>query len=268
MRSKYPSSLPEIVFVRSEQWNSRPYAWNNARRGGSRDIVLQQTLSGSVAHWSGGRRREVAVGHAMLFRHGERSRYGLDEDCLLPYSLRWIMVSGVPAMVSIYEDLRRRFGPVLRMRAEGEASRLLAMLLDERGRSGHRNRIQEAEDVFRLFLAIYREQVTGAVIPDAIAHGRDLLENEYRQPRNIKEWAALLGLTREHFTRAFHRRYGETPAHFLRRLRLRHAKRLMATPGLTLRDVAQASGFASGETLRHALHRGGGPQDRQSNFYG
>ncbi len=251
---KHASSLPEIVFLRRERWHSRPYAWNNFHRGTSSDIVLQQTLSGSVAHWSVGKRREVATGQAMIFRHGERTRYGLDEGCLLPYSLCWIMVSSVPAMVSIYEDLRRRFGPVLKMSAEGEASKLLGMLFEEKSRTTKRNHLQEAEDVLHLFFAVYREQVADSHLPDAIARGRYLLENEFRQPRNIKELAATLGLTREHFTRAFHSRYGETPAAFLRELRLRYARRLLASQRLTLREVAQASGFASSETLRHALH--------------
>ena len=79
-----------------------------------------------------------------------------------------------------------------------------------------------------------------------------MLETQFRSPRNLKEWADDIGISREHFTREFHKRYEETPATFLRRLRLDHARILLRNPSLTLPDVAKASGFASAHTFYRA----------------
>jgi AraC family transcriptional regulator len=72
----------------------------------------------------------------------------------------------------------------------------------------------------------------------------------------MKEWIQDLPLSREHVTRVFRERYGESPAAFLRRLRLDHA-RLMAQTSSTMsaEDIAAASGFSGAQTLRRAFRQ-------------
>lgn len=190
----------------------------------------------------------------MIFRHGEPSSYGLEDADLLPYELRWAWLAGVPSVDSLCEEIVSRFGPVVRMDPGREASLLFARLQKECGAGSARDRLREAESTLRLLLAIYREQQVFSR-EDPVAFGKQLLENEFRSNRNIKEFVAEIGITREHFTRAFLERYGETPGDFLRRLRLGYAQQLTGTPTLRQKEIAAASGFRSEATFRHAYTR-------------
>ncbi len=262
-KAEQPVALPGIPLIQKETYDSGPYFWDNFIRLTTRDVILQQTLAGSVKFFEGGREHLATEGMALLFRHGEATSYGLDESCQLPYELRWALLTDVPAVTSLYEEIVGRFGPVVRMEKGREASRLLARLAAEREGGSIPDRFLEAENVFRLLLAVYREQLTPDR-GDVVAIGRHLLQNEFRSPRNIKEWAAELGISREHFTREFRHRYGESPADFLRRLRLNHAKMLLENPTVRQRDVAAASGFGSETTFRHAWKRNYGCSPRNT----
>lgn len=250
--------LPEISIIQQERHEAGPYFWDNAARTHSRDVVLQQTLAGSVTFWWPGGAMQVPEGFAMLFRYGEPTSYGLDEESALPYELRWALLPDVPAVASIYSEIVRRFGPVVRMDKKREASKLFARFSAARqsGRGG--DRFLEAEAVFRLLVAVYREQFASPGDGDAVALGRHLIETEFRTGRNVKEIAGEIGISRGHFTREFAARYGESPAAYQRRLRLGYAEQLLANPFLEQREIAAASGFGSMRTFREAFVRAHG----------
>jgi len=246
-------SFPEISLVQREKHTDLDYFWDNNVREDQGGIVIQRTIRGSVAFWDAEGRKEAREGHMLLFRHGENTQYGLDERCDLPYELIWVQLSETPMVVGLYEDLLQSFGPILRMDPKGEASYLLERLSEKKEQGVLRDRFADAEMAFQLLLGIYREQISSRRGRDPIAYGRHLLETQFRSPRNLKEWVAEIGLSREHFTREFQHRFGESPARFLRELRLNHSKNLLLNPGLTVEDVALNSGFVSVKTFHRAF---------------
>jgi len=241
------------------------YFWDNRTRSPS-GWVIQQTLEGSAFYETPSRRYRVGPGACMIFRHGEDSWYGLGDSGT--YRLRWLQLSG--GIQDWAGALQQEFGPVLRMEPKGEAGTILRGLVSDVQQGIWRDRLYLAESATQLLLALYREQVGGRQGVDPVAYGRHLLETQYRSSRNLKEWAEAIGVTREHFTREFRARYGETPAAFLRRLRLEHANHLLKTHHLTLTDIAAASGFASEQTFHRAFGRHfgyppGKARDRESS---
>ncbi len=248
--SSFLDTLPDVTVAREETHINDEYFWDNRTRmpGG---WVIQQTLEGSAFYETTSCRYRVVSGSCMIFRHGEDSWYGLWDSA--PYRLRWLQLSG--GIQNWAGALQQEFGPVLRMEEKGEAGTILAGLVSDVQQGIWRDRLYLAEAATQLLLALYREQVGGRQGVDPVAYGRHLLETQYRSPRNLKEWASEIGVTREHFTREFRIRYGETPAAFLRRLRLEHADRILKTHHLTLADVAAASGFASEQTFHRAYGR-------------
>ena len=231
----------------------KPYFWDNKTRKDVSGFVIQRTIHGSVALWGKDGRVEAGEGQALLFRHGEDSRYGLDDACKNPYQHIWLIIAHSPVIRPIYDDLINSFGHVVRMNPKGEACQIMDRMYEARNVGAMRDRFSDAETVFALLLAIYREQVSDRRGRDPVAYGRHLLETQYRSPRNLKEWAEEIGLTREHFSREFRARYGETPATFLRSLRLENAKRLLLNPSLTVDEVSAASGFANPKTFHRAF---------------
>lgn len=246
------NSLPDIRIVQREKQTKRSYFWDNARRQPDPGLVVQQTLAGSAFYEDGTGRQWVKPGQAMLFGYAEDSQYGLDENCDLPYELCWIYLAGPEGLLALASEIRRAFGSVVQMRLDGEAGLLLRRLHGDFSTGNLPNRFYLAECAYRLLISIYREQVEDTCGNDPIAYGRHLLESQFRSPFNLKEWSDRIGISREHFTRGFRERYGETPAAYLRRLRLEHAHILLRNRTLNLHDVAAASGFASAQTFHRA----------------
>lgn len=245
-------SLPDIPLIASESYSKQDYYFNNRERPPLKGVVIQQTLSGSAFYEDEDGRRQVGPGQAMIFRYAEKSCYGVDEHSELPYGLRWLLITGPESLLAIVEEIRRNFGSVLQMREKGEAGQLLWRLQEDQRTGLVRDRFYLADCAYRLLIALYREQISDIRGNDPVSYGRHLLETSYRSPQNLKEWTEGIGITREHFTREFHARYGETPAGFLRRLRLRHAQGLLSNHSLSLPDVALASGFSSPQTFYRA----------------
>ncbi|MDF3128646.1 AraC family transcriptional regulator [Kiritimatiellaeota bacterium B1221] len=245
-------SLPDIPLVQMERYTKCNYFWDNSVRKKGEGAVVQLTLKGSAYYEDRQGRRRVGPGEAMIFQFEEESVYGLDDACELPYEFCWISLTGGAGLLSLVQEIRSLFGSVVQMKEKGEAGQLLLRLHQDFISGNVRDRLYLADCAYRLLISLYREQIADIQGIDPISYGRHLLETQFRSPRNLKEWADEIGISREHFTREFRTRYGETPACFLRRLRLEHAQVLLRNHSLNLPDVATASGFASPQTFYRA----------------
>ncbi|MCC5845038.1 MAG: AraC family transcriptional regulator [Verrucomicrobia bacterium] len=250
------TALPDIRLARRETHPDRSYQWDNQTRKPDRGLVIQRTVCGSCGFTKGSVHTEVLPDQAMLFRHGEHSRYGITPDSSLPYETEYLVMDPGGGVAELFEGLRAQYGPVLRMEADGTARRILLQLLIEFESNRPSDRISRAESLYLLLLNLFREQGRDARGRDPVAYGRHLLETRYREPGNLKEWCAEIGISREHFSREFTARYRETPAEFLRNLRLSHARGLLnISTRMSLEDVAALSGFASVQTFQRAYKR-------------
>lgn len=248
-----PPPLPDIRLARRETHCSGTYSWNNHTRTPDQGLVIQRTAGGSCGFTIGQNAFEVLAGQAMLFRHGEDSRYGITAESVLPYETEYVVMDPGGGISDLFEGLREQYGPVLRMETGGEAHQILVQLLLEFDSGRPSDRVTHAEAAYRLLLNLHREQGIDRRARDPVAYGKHLLETRYREPKNLKEWCGGIGISREHFSREFSARYGETPADFLRNLRLEHARSLVRIrSNLALEDIAALSGFASVQTFHRA----------------
>lgn len=87
----------------------------------------------------------------------------------------------------------------------------------------------------------------------------DFMLSCHAQPLTLDELAAVACLSKYHFLRCFRALHGDTPMAWLVRLRVAHARRLLAEDAaLSLDDVARLSGLGSRQTLFRQLRRHGG----------
>jgi AraC-like DNA-binding protein len=247
--------LPEIKIAQREKYETLRYYWDNSIRPKDSGIVIQRCAEGSCFFATGTRRFRVETGQVMLFEHGENSRYGLDESSSLPYVPEFVGLSPGGGSREIFEGLREAYGPVLRMESHGEACEILHDVIRRSEEARPIDRLEQAELVYRLLLSLLREQRSATRESDPVAYGHHLLETRFREARNLKEWSEQIGMSREHFARVFHERYGVPPAEYLRQLRLKHARYLLQNSRLPLEDVATQSGFASVQTFHRAYQR-------------
>jgi AraC-like DNA-binding protein len=251
----HPSALekfPSILHAEREEYTDPGYRWDNLCRQPAGTLVIQRTVRGGAVLECPRGVRGVGEGQVMVFAYGEPTVYRIGPEALRPYALEYLVLAPQGGMDALVAQTRDDFGDVLRMDPRGPAARIMAEIVDQFGAGRRRDQLELAELAYRLILALYREQISGTLGSDPAAYLRHLLQNQFRSPRNIKEWTHDLPMTREHLTRVFHARYGETPGAFLRRLRLEHARLLARTSTMTLAEIAAACGFSGARTLRRA----------------
>lgn len=237
----------------AEELRTSDYQWDNARRSEANRMIVQRTLAGAACFEDARGRRLVPPGWAMVFTHREASRYGLPPEATEPYRLRYLSFSPGTSVVGVFQQLREDFGSVLRMAPDGEAVALFEEIFRRMQGGSFLDRYHETELIYRMLVALYREQVHGTRDEDPIEFGSHVLRARFRGPINLKTVARQCGVTREHFIRAFRERYRETPGAMLRRLRLEHARTMLLATELPIAKVAAASGFASATTFCRAF---------------
>lgn len=78
-----------------------------------------------------------------------------------------------------------------------------------------------------------------------LRRARDHIDREYRSAIDLDEVAAVAGVSKYHFARAFAATYGETPIRYLTRRRIERAQDLLRSANLTVTEICMAVGFAS-----------------------
>ncbi len=254
MSAPHPDPFSSVTTVDEETRTQAGYRYDNHGRGSPQEAVIQQTLSGSGFFEDVSGRRLVPSDHAMLFTHHEASSYGYPPEVTEPYRLRYVSFT-LGGLRTLFDRLRTEFGSVLRMPFDGEASAVLGEITRCFRACAFRDRFQETELLHQLLVALYREQVAASRANDPIERGYHHLRDNFRSPLNLKAVADLCGVSREHFIRAFGKRYREPPGEMLRRLRLAHAHRMLKATHMPVQEVALASGFADANSFCRAFRR-------------
>jgi AraC-like DNA-binding protein len=246
-----PDPFPFIQHGDEEIHRTTAYRFENSGREGPASFVIQRTLSGAAFYSDAQGRQLVPAGHAMIFTHHEPTTYGYPPEASEPYRLRFIAF--VPAGAQgIFERLRADFGSVVRMPDASEATALLDEVIQRYGHRQFRDRLHESELLFRLLIALYREQVQDTRTTDPIEFGSHYIRSHFRSPVNLKAIVLKCGVSREHFIREFSARYRESPGVMLRRLRLEHARAMLQATELSVQEIALACGFTSSNTFCRA----------------
>ncbi len=251
MNPPLPDPFSTVNGLDEERRTSPGYFFDNRHRASADETVVQQTVSGAGFFEDGAGRRLVPEGWAMLFTHHEASAYGYPPEASAPYRLRYVSFRAAGLRVWL-ERLRGEFGAVVRMPVKGEASAVLTEIVRRFRARGFRDRFQETELLHQLLVALYREQVAATQTRDPVEFGYHHLRDNFRSPLNLKAVAERCGVSREHFIRAFGKRYGEPPGELLRRLRLEQAHRMLRATQMPVQEVALACGFADANSFCRA----------------
>src|SRR5580692_9365524 len=195
------------------------YFFDNRHRPDGSGLVVQLTLVGTAFFGQGPQRMLVKPEFAMVFSHDEDSTYGYPPESKQSHRHLYVEFTDCPALRGIFNKIRDDFGAIVSIPEKSDARDLLNEIV-ERFRTGHfTDRYQESELLYRLLIAIYRQQVEGTRTADPIEFGHHLIRNRFRKDSNLKEIADLCGVTREYFSREFHSRYGGAPGQMLKHLR-------------------------------------------------
>ncbi|WP_411345269.1 AraC family transcriptional regulator [Paenibacillus sp. WLX1005] len=148
--------------------------------------------------------------------------------------------TAMPAFEPEYENYDHSGYPV-------SGSWLLPMCqsIHEQWLSGEHGSRTRAVSLFLQLLCDLREQEN---VPEGDAgvqlqRTRAYIEQHYREPLTLEQLAEMAGLSRNYYVSLFKKHYGESVIHYMTRLRMEQARRLMANPELRLRDIAHEVGY-------------------------
>jgi transcriptional regulator GlxA family with amidase domain len=79
--------------------------------------------------------------------------------------------------------------------------------------------------------------------------------NSLDQPHNVQSLAVHMGISVRHLTRLFNQALRQSPAEWLEQQRIFHARQLLETGEMAVKQVAAQCGFSSVDILRRAFVR-------------
>ena len=86
-----------------------------------------------------------------------------------------------------------------------------------------------------------------AAVPPArhLLRAKDLADSRYAEPLGVEDMARAAGLSRAHFSREFHRAFGETPHAYLLTRRLERAAAMLRSTDRSVANICHAVGLES-----------------------
>lgn len=236
------------------------YAYENRDRP-SNLCIIQVVEAGQVEMRAcDGSLHLATAGHAFLFRYGEDSAYGFPSGNTLPYVTHWITFEGA-GLAAHWDYIRTITGPVVPVTDELLAGmQHLAELAEPRTRCS-RPAMAMAVHAFVVQLVTSvgeRRRQTQSPVERAID---DLLANP-AAPWSLKEVADEHGVSREHLTRAFLGRIGQSPAAWLNQARIAKARHLLGQSDIGMSDIAIQAGFSSTHTMARLIKEATGLSPR------
>lgn len=200
-------------------------------------------LSGSIRYAIDGHRHKVEAGQALVNHRpepGHLLRPVLDQ----PLHVLWINVGGEPAM-TMFDYLRRKYGQIQDIPMKSEPIRLAKKLIRLANAESQRPPHFWSMKIFEWLSAWWRcaDEFHRPIDRQILVTRPSRVLSEI--PKTVKEFAAELGYSRAYLTRKLSKRWDDTPARVLRRLRLEEAERLLRTTTMGLQEVAAKCGYSS-----------------------
>jgi AraC-like DNA-binding protein len=235
------------------------YRWDGLRRSGSRrvpSVLFQYTLAGQGAYEDASGKHPVTPGRAFLAVIPSAHLYYLPAG--KTWTFFWIIIHHPYAV----ERLARAVGGVGRLLSATPASPVVQSatdLAEAAARGGFSDPFDLESAVFRWMLELQRhfhERSVSATERDHLLGDtrRYVLEHLARRV-DTAELARRQGMTRSHFAHHFKHATGRAPADYVTEVRLAEAARLLSTTDHTLKQLAQACGFADANHLCKAFRR-------------
>jgi AraC-like DNA-binding protein len=239
----------------------RWYWWDNARRDPPDLGVIQASLRGRVLFRDANGDQIVEPGSIILFMHGEATAYGQPNPLTETYRCQWVGVQGA-GLPEHFRALRQRHGGVIHTGLDHPLLRDLADLIAMAEPQAATPTTRQAAAIHGLLMRLYEHAESGR--QQSLSPVEQAVEHVLRQPfipLSLEQIAARFGCSREHLSRTFQQRVGQSPGIYLASARREQALRLLRETDLPLAAVAEQAGFASVHTLARQVrsHAGVSP---------
>lgn len=244
--------LLRLFSARVEEQHGTDYYWDNRHRFAPKNVVVQQVLVGECFLRAEGKEYRIKPGQAFLFQNPEESQYGYPKDAKGVCRLRYVSFGGEDGHI-FWDAFYKRFGRVITINPQSEASLRFQQLASHEGGVKFRDRYDESEQLYQFVMSLFRDQDAQRESADPVAYCYNYILNHHRSAFNIKSLLAGSGQSREHISRAFTERYGIAPGALLRKMRLQAACELLAVSHRSMDEVASSAGLSNYRTLARSF---------------
>jgi len=259
--------LNRVVWTGEEEQRSSRYYFDNRRRPlHPAASVIQRTLAGEGFLEAGGLTKYCRRGSAMIFIHGEDSRYGYPPGGKETYHLEYITLTG-QSIGTFIHAIRSRIGSVIPMPAGSQSFHLFTGIVKRFRERDFQDAYHESCLIYELLTAMLRE--AGSVSPsrDPLRFARDYVQERFHLPVTVEEIARAAGITREHLSRTYRARFGITPGRELMQLRMKAAELLLKGTEAQVEHISVRCGYSDPDAFSRAFKRetGASPKRYRSN---
>jgi AraC-like DNA-binding protein len=255
--------LLSILYSSSEKVNDRGYFYDNQTRSCTPiACVIQRTRSGAAYLEEKETRHIAHAGEAILFQHGEDTRYGIPENSILPYENQWVCISG-EAAPELFHGLITHAGRKLSMPDGNQATRLMKTIIEHYQHRSFEDRFHESTLAYTLLMACCRLTDTDTAPFDIARQSHEYILSNYHRPFSQEDMADHISISREHISRRFKETYGVSPGQYCSQLRMTRAKDLLCVSYAPISEIARQCGFADANSFTRAFKQCYGISPRQ-----
>lgn len=225
------------------------YWHSNQNRKPAGVVVFQLTTGGELLYRKGDDETIVPAGHALLHAYDEPTGYGMPPNATENYRSGYVALYG-EGLRQHWDALRQVQGDVLKVAGNQEILSALHQLNDAARPRTPVAPTRVGSLVYGFVMTLFRHvHALQADRMHPVDRAINAIVNSTAYDLSTKEFAATHGVSREHLSRVFHERTGQTPSAYIAKARLDRAVWLLQNTHLTIAAIARQSGYASTHTL-------------------
>jgi AraC-like DNA-binding protein len=194
-----------------------------------------------------GRTHDVAKGQLLVIPAGTPHAYGADKR--EPWTIHWFHVIGenLPHYLEKLEVTRDK--PLVRLGEDVALFALFEEVLEGLERGSKLNHVTYAAHSLCHLMGLilqHKEEFTHGQVDakERIARSIEFMKAHLREPLAIGTLAAVVNLSRSHYTTLFRRVTGYAPLRYLNHLRMQRGVQLLNTTDLSIKEISEQLGFS------------------------
>jgi AraC family transcriptional regulator, arabinose operon regulatory protein len=193
-----------------------------------------------------GNRHEIRPGELLVIRPGTPHAYGADNS--RPWTIYWTHIKGDSNALLLAELGITKAKPVVWLDEEPELLALFEELLDVMEHGYAASRLLYASQILAhliglMIWASHRSSGGNLNVAQKVAQSIAYMRQHLDQSVSFASFAAMANLSESHFRSVFKHQTGYSPMDYLIRLRIHKACQLLDTTNLSVKEIAQLTGY-------------------------
>lgn len=246
---RYAEPADALMAIRTIGWESAvndSYRWNGRARG-DRFVVFQYTLSGEGNLVSGGKHYRISKHHGFFVTVPDNHEYYYSPDAGgEPWEFIFLTAAG-RHVEGYWNDIVAKTGPVVSFKPNAQPIAMLWEMMEsaqmKTGLDKYELSVRLYEWIVACLRAIDGKPDAGRPVPDSVAAALKFMDAHYHRFLTLEQIAAEAGMSKYHFCRLFVKHTGITPIHYLTKIRIEAASRLLRQTSQPVGAIAAATGF-------------------------